>query len=233
MNASVAALKQRGFQDVKLDLQPSADGVQVRFILTPAVYIGMYDFPGALKEFTYTTLLQIANYNAQMPYSATDISQAEEALVQYFRQHGYFQVEVHPELAPQTDHRLVNVLFRTDLGIRARFGKINMTGATPQETAYLHAKLRSTMAKLRTDSLKPGMRYSYDRLQGATKYLQSQLAKQNYIAGRIKLISAEYDAKTNRADITFEVTTGQVVKVSPPARISAAVRFAIRSRSIR
>ncbi len=88
-----------------------------------------------------------------------------------------------------------------------------MTGATPQETAYLQAKLRSTMAKLRTDSLKSGMRYSYDRLQGATKYLQSQLVKQNYIAGQIKLISAEYDAKTNRADITFEVTTGQVVKV--------------------
>ena len=84
VNASVAALKQRGFQGVKLDLQPSADGIQVRFILTPAVYIGMYDFPGALKEFTYTTLLQIANYNAQMPYSATDISQAEDALVQYF-----------------------------------------------------------------------------------------------------------------------------------------------------
>ena len=58
------------------------------------------------------------------------------------------------------------------------------------------------------------MRYSYDRLQGATKYLQSQLAKQNYIAGQVKLISAEYDAKTNRADITFEVTTGPVVKVA-------------------
>lgn len=213
VNASIAALKQRGYSDVKLDLQPSADGVQLRFILTPAVYVGMYDFPGALKEFTYTTLLQIANYNSQMPYSATDISQAEDALAHYFRQHGYFQVEVHPELAPLTDHRLVNVLFRTDLGIRARFGKINLTGATPQETAYLQAKLRSTVAKLRTDSLKTGMRYSYDRLQGATKYLQSQLIKQNYVVGQVKLISAEYDAKTNRADITFEVTTGQTVRV--------------------
>src|SRR5215467_8029898 len=31
VNASIASLKQRGFQGVKLDLQPSADGVQVRF----------------------------------------------------------------------------------------------------------------------------------------------------------------------------------------------------------
>ena len=214
VNASIAALKRRGFQGVKLDLQPSADGVQVRFILTPAAYIGMYDFPGALKEFTYTTLLEVANYNSQTPYSVADINQAEDALVQYFRQHGYFQAEVHTEVVPQIDHRLVNILFRTDLGIRARIGKINMTGATPQETAYLQAKLRSVMAKLRTDSLKPGMRYSYYRLQGATKYLQSQLAKQNYVAGQVKLIAAEYDATTNRADITFEVTTGERVKIA-------------------
>ena len=90
------------------------------------------------------------------------------------------------------------------------------------------------MAKLRTDSLKSGMRYSYDRLQGATKYLQSQLVKQNYIAGQIKLISAEYDAKTNRADITFEVTTGQVVKViTTGTHMLAAAPSAISFRCIR
>lgn len=214
VDASLAALKQHsGFHDVKLDLQPSAGGVEVRFILQPAVYIGMYDFHGALKEFAYTTLLQTADYNAQMPYSASDVNDAEQALVQFFRQQGYFLAEVRPEVVPQGDHQLVNIDFRTDLGIRARLGKINLSGTTPEETAYLHKKLRSTMAKLRTDSLKPGMRYSYYRLQGATKYLQSQLAKQNYIAGEVKLISAEYDPTTNRADITFQVTTGQQVNI--------------------
>ena len=214
VDSSIAALKQHGgFQNVKLDLQPSADGVQVRFILQPAVYIGMYEFPGALKEFSYTTLLQVANYNSQMPYSASDVNQGEEALVQFFRQHGYFLAEVRPEAVLLSDHQLVNIAFRTDLGTRARIGKIDITGTTAEETAYLHKKLRSTMAKLRTDSLKPGMRYSYYRLQGATKYLQSQLAHQNYIAGQVKLISAEYDSRTNRADITFAVTTGQEVKI--------------------
>ena len=214
VDASLAALKQHaGFQDVKLDLQPAADGVQVRFILQPAVYIGMYDFHGALKEFSYTTLLQVANYNSQMPYSASDENQAEEALVQFFRQHGYFLAEVRPEVVPQ-GHELANIDFRTDLGVKARLGKITLTGTTPEETAYLQKKLRSVMARLRTDSLKPGMRYSYYRLQSATKYLQSQLGHQDYIAGQVKLISAEYDPATNRADITFQVTTGQRVKIT-------------------
>ncbi len=214
VNASIAALKQHsGVRDVGVDLQPSPEGVQVRFVLRPAMYVGMYQFPGALKEFSYTRLLQVASYNSQTPYSATDVNQAEDALVQYFRQHGYFKAEVHSELAQDEQHQLVNVQFRTYLGTRARIGTIDLSGASPEETAYLRKKLRSIMARLRGDSLKPGITYSYSRLQGATRHLQAALSKQNYIAGDVKLVSAEYDANTNRADITFQVKTGPVVMV--------------------
>ncbi len=215
VDASVAALKhETGVRDVHVDLQPSAEGVQVTFVLRPAMYVGMHQFPGALKQFSYTRLLQVANYNAQMPYSANDVSQAEDALVQFFRQHGYFKAEVHSELDEDKEHDLVNVLFKTDLDKRAKFGQINLEGSTPEETAYLQKKLRSVMARLRGDSLKPGLTYSYSRLQGATKYMQSALTGQNYVAGDVKLVSAEYDANTNRADITFHIETGPVVKVA-------------------
>ena len=206
VNTSVAALKQHsGVRDVKVDLLPTADGVQVVFVLRPAFYVGMYEFPGALKEFDYPRLLQVANYNAQTPYSATDITQAEDALVKFYRQHGYFKAEVHSELAEDKPHGLVNVLFHTYLGERARIGQVNLEGSTPDETAYLQKRLRSIMARLRGDSLRPGISYSYSRLQGATKSMQSALEKQDYIAGNVKLISAEYDAGTNLADITFRI----------------------------
>ena len=83
----------------------------------------------------------------------------------FFRQHGYFLAEVRSEVEPESDFGLVNVVFHTDLGVRAKIGKINLAGASPEETNYLQRKLRSVMARLRGDSLKPGMRYSYNRLQ--------------------------------------------------------------------
>jgi len=214
VDASVAALKQHGYQGTTVDLEPTADGVKVAFVLSPAVYVGMYDFPGALKEFSYTRLLQVANYNSQAPYSADDIEQAKDALVKFYRQQGFFHAEVRSELVPVGEHDLVNVLFRTDLGIRARFGKITLQGATPEETAYLERRLRTVMAHLRGVALKTGMHFSYYRLQGATRYLESSLTKQNHLAGQVKLVSAEYDAATNRADITFNVNTGPEVKVT-------------------
>ena len=43
--------------------------------------------------------------------------------------------------------------------------------------------------------------------------MQEALASQNYVTGNVKLVSAEYDANTNRADITFDIKTGPVVKI--------------------
>ena len=214
VDATINALEQRGgFKGVRLNLQPEADGVSVIFILQPALYVGMYQFPGATKVFNYSRLLQVTNYNAQTPNSATDVQQAERALVQFFRQHGYFQAEVRPEVVPNPAHGLADVVFHTDLGVLAKFGVINLSGSTPQETAYLQRKLRSVMARLRGASLKTGTHYSYPRLQSATDYMESVLEKQDYLARSVKLIGAEYDPKTNRADITFNVDSGEVIRV--------------------
>src|SRR5579862_3385309 len=149
VNATVSALKDRlGVKDVAVNLQPSAEGVQIEFVLRPAVWVGMYDFPGALGEFPYTRLLQVSNYNPQTPYSASDIKEGEDSLTQFFRQQGYFRAEVNAKLVEEEQHELVNVQFQTHLGIRARLGKVSLEGATPEETAYLQTRLRSVMAKL-------------------------------------------------------------------------------------
>ncbi len=214
VNATVTALKDSpGVTDVHVDLQPSADGVQVEFVLRPAMYIGMYQFPGALDPFTYTRLLQVANYNAQTPYSATDINNAEDALTRFYRQHGYFQAEVQSKLNQDQEHGLINVVFQTTLGRRAKLGKIDLEGPTPEETTYLRVKLRTLLARIKGNSLRTGMTYSYGRLQKATSYMQSELGKQDYLAASVKLVSAEYNPDTNRADITFHIETGPRVKI--------------------
>jgi outer membrane protein assembly factor BamA len=214
VDTSIKALKDRGgFKGARLDLEPAADGIRVEFILLPAVYVAMYEFPGALKEFNYSRLLQVANYQSQAPYSETDVQQADDALVHFFREQGYFLAEVCSEVVTDPAHGLVTILFHTDLGVCARFGNIEIAGTSLQQTQYLQRELRTIMARIRGDSLKTGMKYSYNRLQGATRYLQTALVKQDYLAASVKLISANYDVNTNRANITFQATSGNIVKV--------------------
>jgi len=214
IDASVAALqKQPNISDVSLSVQPEANGVQVVFVLEPAVYVGMYQFPGATSRYDYSRLLQVASYPTQAPYSNADVRRAEDALTRFFQQDGYFESEVHAEAAIDSAHSLVNVLFNTSLGRRAKIGAVRLQGASPTETAYLEGKLRSIMARLRASALKPGMTFSRYRLHNATQYMQAALSKQNFVTGSVTLVAAEYNAATNRADVTFNIDTGPVVKV--------------------
>jgi outer membrane protein assembly factor BamA len=214
VEASISALKSDGkFQDVQLQLRPEASGVRVRFVLQPALYFGVYEFPGAI-QFPYSRLLQISNYQSQEPYSAFDLQQAEANLTKFFQRAGFFQAAVHAQ--PQSDpaNGLVNVDFQTDLKRRANIGEIMIEGVSPEETAKLQKSLRSVMARLRGSYLKNGTTYTSKKLQTATSYLQRELAKDRRLMAQVKLVSANYHRETNLADVTFLATPGPETSVT-------------------
>jgi outer membrane protein insertion porin family len=215
IGATIEALKnQGGFKDVVLDLSPETNGVRVMFVAQPAYYIALYDFPGALRIFPYSRLIQITNYRAQEPYSAVDVHSAQAALEKFFRQTGFFEATVQPEIRVSEDHRIVNVIFHTDLKKRAKFGDVKLVGATPEETTYLQTKVHSFMARLRGAQLKAGKPYSSRKIQLATTYLQGVLAKQERLAADVKFVTSDYNPATKRADVTFHVTEGPKVKLA-------------------
>jgi outer membrane protein insertion porin family len=215
IGATVVALKKTGeFQDVILDLRPETDGVRVMFIAQPAVYVAIYDFPGALKEYSYSRLIQIANYAAQEPYSPVDIHQAQVALEKYFHQDGYFEATVQPEIRVNKQHAIVNVLFNTDLKQRAKFGELKLAGATPEETVFLERKLQTLMARLRGARIKAGKSYSTRNIKEATSYMQRALARQDHLAAQVKFVAADYNPATKIADVTFHVASGSKVLLS-------------------
>lgn len=214
VQASIAALKKTGdFQDVVLDLRPETTGVRVMFVAQPAFYVGIYDFPGALKIYSYARLIQVANYTSQEPYSVVDLHQGQAALEKYFHQTGFFEATVHPEIRLNQEHGIVNVYFNTDLKRRARFGDVKLNGATPEQTTYLENKLHSFLARVRGAQIKAGKPYQRHKIELATTYLQSALAKQKRLAADVKFVTADYNPETGRADVTFHVAAGPKVQL--------------------
>jgi outer membrane protein assembly factor BamA len=214
IDESIAALKKAGnISDVQLEVHPQSNGLEVLLVLQPALYFGVWDFGKANKRFSYNRLLQIADYPNQAPYTVGKVEEAESNLITYFHQTGFFLATIEPKLQIDQAHGVVNVLFDINLKRRAKFGKIILTGASPQETQKLEHDLHSIIARLRGTSLRTGKTYSFPRLEKATNYLQTQLGKQHYLEGRVQLISALYNPRTNRADVTFNVTQGPKVDI--------------------
>jgi len=156
--------------------------------------------------------LQAANYSSREPYSSVDVQRAETALETFLRRNGYFESEVHAEVKIDTANRLANVVFHVTLNRKADFGGVKILGTTPAEAARLQAVLRSPWARIRFSAVRPGKTYSYKTLQNAARYLENDLSHDR-LGVQVRLTGAEYNAETNRAEITFDVQPGSVVSV--------------------
>jgi len=208
---SLAALRNNGkYQEVQLDLRPEQEGVRVIFILQPAIYFGMFQFPGA-ERFPYARLILAANYVQQEPFSPIDIQKARESILVFLQRNGYFQAEVTPEVQVDRANGLANVNFRVKLNRLAKFGDILIQGTTPEEIDHLKSSLHSLRARLKMSAIREGKDYSLKTLQNATQFLESHLQSENRLAAQVKLIGADYNPETNRADISFDIQPGPPV----------------------
>ena len=205
------------FKDVEVQLRPEFNGVRVTFVLQPALYIGLYQFPGA-ERFSYGLLIQVSRFSAQELYSPSDIKNAQQALLQHFRQNGYFQSRVNVAVRPDTTHGLANVDFKTTLGPRAKFGEVLIEGATPEETQQIQNFFRSFRARLRQAAVRPGRTYSQRTLQNAVRHLESRFADDKHTFVQVNVNGADYNPETNRADVIFSVRRSPFIQ----ARIEGA-----------
>ena len=213
VNKTAAALKAKGnFKEVQIQVDPDPNGVRILYILEPAIYFGIFQFPGA-ERFAYSRLVQIANYPPEAPFNAGDVEKDKQSLLTFFRQEGYFQVEVEPEVKVDETNHLANLFFHIALKRRAKFGSINIEDAAPDDVAKLNKSLQSLSARARGAAIRTGKSYRRSTLTRATQYLQTQLAKQDRLGAQVKLAGAEYHADTNRADIHFDVKPGPLTHV--------------------
>ncbi len=214
VDRAIEALQHTGrFQAVELEIRPEPAGIRVIFVLQPAMYFGVYEFPGALNNFSYSRLLQISDYPPRGAYTPVDVDNARNALQKFFQRSGFFKAKVTTQTQIDQVHGLVNVSFATDLGRRAKFGTLQIVGSTPEENKLLAGKVTSIIARLKSADVIRGKPYRLKHLQNATTYLEDSLLKQHHLAASVRLVGANYDPETNRADITFSVQTGPVVNV--------------------
>ncbi|HXN21834.1 MAG TPA: POTRA domain-containing protein [Candidatus Dormibacteraeota bacterium] len=213
VEASAQELRLMGrFSKVQTQVRPQVSGLILTFVMEPAAYIGMITFPGALKPFTYTRLLQVVNLANQDPYLEEQVLQADTALLRFFQANGFFLAKVAHEKQLDDAHQVANIRFQVTLGKCARFGRLEVSGPPTAESQRLAHSFRSYKAILFGAYIKPGRVYTKERVDRGQRFLAGQLGKQNHPANKVRL-TARYHPDTNRADLTFDVKEGPTVSV--------------------
>ena len=98
VDETVAALKSAGqFEGVELNLTTETAGLRLMFVIQPALYFGVFNFSRASRIFSYTRLLQVADYPKQEPYTTARVTKAQSNLLDFIHQNGYFLGTVEPQ----------------------------------------------------------------------------------------------------------------------------------------
>jgi outer membrane protein assembly factor BamA len=214
IQATAEALKQAGgFPKVDVSVEPEVSGLRINFLLEPAYSIGIVEFPGVGKYFAYTRLLQVVNLQDEDPYDPSRIPVAENALKDFLRKNGYFQAKVHAEPSIDDAHRLVSVRFTVEPGKQARISSVRVEGPEAAVSGQLLHSVKSLRARLSGGLLKSGKPYSPERIKAATALMKRTLTHEHRLAGSIQENPPQYNASTNRVDVSFKVEVGPVVTV--------------------
>jgi len=213
LDQTVAALKERVHADrIRVQADPEANGVRIQLILEPAVYFGIYQFPGA-ERFPYSRLIQVSKYPTETPFNAEEVEKARQGLQEFFQQSGYFTAQVHSQIHLDARHALANIAFQVQLGRQAKFGDITIADAPAEQAEHLKNSLQSKAARLQGAAIRRGKAYHRSTVVKAERRLQTLLQKRDFLSADAKLDGAEYHADTNRADIQFNVAPGPVTHI--------------------
>ena len=233
VEASIAALERSGqFPKIEVTIVPDPLGLRLNFLLEPAYYLGMVDFPGATKAFSYTRLLQVTDLQGEDPYDTTRVAASEKALQDFFRRNGYFQAAIRTEPSVDDSHQLVSLTFSVELGKQARINDVRLQGPDAQESSHLVHSVHSLRARLTGGLLKRGKPYDPARITAATKLMKRALSGQGRLASSVKENPPQYHPETNRVDVSFKVEVGPLVTVRVAGARLSPIPF-LSAREIR
>ena len=214
VDGSITALERTGqFPKVQVNIVPDPSGLRLNFLLEPAYFLGVIDFPGATKFFSYTRLLQVVNLPDEDTYDKARVVLAQQALQKFLETNGYFRAKIQTATNIDDAHELVNLTFSVSPGKLARVANVTFEGPDANEDARLQRSIRSLRARFLGGLLKPGKPYTGGRITEATNLIKRTLSQQRHLASKIQENPPQYHPENNSVDVSFKVEVGPVVTV--------------------
>ncbi len=191
------------YDTVEVEGSRQPGGVALTFVGTPRTFIGTVGVDGATGASMNTQLQRASQLRPGTRLTQSKMLRAVDQMRTSLEQNGYFGAAITQTIKPHPDQQLADVAFRVVSGIRARVGKVTVTGDSGMslETFRRHAGLRI------------GAHVDHDTVNRALDGVLREFQKQGRLEADVKLESAQYDSATKSVDYRFTANRGPIVKV--------------------
>jgi outer membrane protein insertion porin family len=208
------------FTDIAAEAEPSGDGVIVRFVTTPAYFIGGLAVEGSISgppnrgEITNTGQLQLGSIFRQ-----EDVDRAVTRIRRLFTSNGLYEAEVTPEIQKSGYAEQVFVTFHVKAGKRAKYEMPVIHGETKLSDGAI---LRATGWRI---PLIHWWRHVTDaRTRHGVQGILGKYQKQDRLTARVELEKLDYDAGRRRVRPNLNLEAGPKIRVKAvEAKVSKRV----------
>ena len=151
------------------------------FLGTPRTFIGTVGVDGAVGATMNTQLQRASQLEAGTRLTQAKMLRAVDQMRTTLQENGYFEATITQTITPQPSQQLADVAFRVVSGIRARVGKVTVTGDSGMslETFRRHAGLRI------------GAHVDHDTVNRALDGVLREFQRQGRLEADVKLESAQ------------------------------------------
>jgi outer membrane protein assembly complex protein YaeT len=197
------------FEDIAVDVEPSADGVVVRFLTEPARFISGYAVTGGINlppsrgEITSTAQLQLG-----AKFRQEDVATAVDRINVLFQSNGLYEAKIAPEVKMDSPAQQVFVSFNIRTGKRAKYEMPVIHGETKLSDAAI---LRAT--GWRVPLIHWWRHVTAVRTRTGIQGILGRYQKDDRLTTRVELERVEYDAQHRRVRPTVNINPGPEIKV--------------------
>lgn len=202
---SVQALYDTGrFSQIQVEAQQNDKGELVLvFNAQESFFFGSIRVEGAPMPPTDNQLVNAGKLVLGEQFSEDTIKSATAGMQRMLQDNGYYQATIHPSYEFVPEEQQVKVVFSIVKGVRARVGKIMVTGSPGEPNGEIMAAIK----------LEPGDHVSASNATSALKRLRTRYQKQDRLTAQVSLAQRVYHPENNTLDYTFDITRGPVVVV--------------------
>lgn len=197
------------YSDIAVDATLQNGKVALRFITSPASFIGYISAQGVPEPPNNAQILAAGKLQLGAEYDARDVKQAGESIADLMRRNGFYNPLIAPRTVEYPDVQQVTVDFQIVPGKRARFGGLKITGNP----------LRSYGAILGNTGWKgfrgwmPWLTVTDSRVQSGVDSVRSWYLNHNYLLSRVRLVNLDFNSAANRVIPTLDINPGPRVDV--------------------
>ena len=197
-------------ENVQAEVEPSANGVVLRFLISPVRFIGSVTIDGRVidppNRGEITGLPQLTRGSV---FHDEDVQNAVAAMKRLLVANGLYEATVEPNVEPHDEDRQVFLKFYLKYGKRARYEEpvIHGEGNLSNETV-----IKATGWRIRF--IKRWRQVTQSRTRGGLLGIAAKYQSQDRLKANVRMENLAYDAERRRVAPTVSVDPGPRVKVT-------------------